>query len=319
MNQTPTPQQTQAPLQPLLAQAMMCIADPIFITDDTGKIVWINDAFSRLSGYDSDEALGHTPAILQSGKQNPSFYAELWQTIRAGDVWQGEIVDRRKDGSYYTAEEIIAPLRNDQGAISHFIAVQHDITRRQQESERDRHLAYHDILTGLPNRVLLHEAQQKAISHARRTQQLLATMFLDLDGFKTVNDKLGHSTGDQLLVAVADRLRANIRQSDTIARFGGDEFAILVTGFEDISVPATLARKLIDALTHPFVLRGQKFSLSASIGIALYPADGNDPETLLVNADKAMYQAKVEGGRRWRFYDSASCNRMQERSGGDSP
>lgn len=319
MTQVSTSQQAPQALQPLLAQAMASIADPIFITDETGKIIWTNDAFCRLSGYASEEVLGHTPAMLQSGKHSPSFFAELWDTIRAGQVWQGEIVDRRKDGSYYTAEEIITPLRDDDGTISHFIAVQHDITQREQESERERHLAYHDMLTGLPNRALLHEAQQKAISHAKRTQQQLAMMFLDLDGFKAVNDQLGHATGDLLLTAVADRLRACLRLSDTIARFGGDEFAVLVTGFEDTSVPEALARKLIDALAHPFVLRGQKFSLSASVGIALYPADGRDPDTLLANADKAMYQAKVEGGKRWRFYDSASCIRNQGRLSTASP
>jgi diguanylate cyclase (GGDEF)-like protein len=230
----------------------------------------------------------------------------MWQTILAGQVWKGEVVDRRKDGSLYTVEEVITPLFDKDGVITHFLALQHDITQRKKESERDHYLAYHDVLTGLPNRASFLDVQHKAISHAKRSQQMIATLFLDLDGFKPVNDAFGHHMGDQLLIAVAERLRATVRQADAVARFGGDEFAVLITNIMDINIAATLAHKLIDILSKPFVLRGQKFNVHASVGIAIYPADGENPEALLTHADKAMYQAKSEGGNTFRFYDAKS-------------
>ncbi|MES2534819.1 MAG: sensor domain-containing diguanylate cyclase [Pseudomonadota bacterium] len=288
--------------QSLLAQALTATANAIFITDQAGRIVWTNNAFSRLSGYSREDAIGCTPAILQSGQQSQTFYRHLWQTIHAGKVWQGEVVDQRKDGSPYTVDEVITPLFDKQGRITHFIAIQHDITRQKQESDHDRYLASHDVLTGLPNRAHFLDVQQQAIWHARRTQHMLATLFLDLDKFKPINDTLGHHIGDQLLAAVAERLRAAVRQADVVARIGGDEFAILLTSLPSTDIATTLARKLLDTLSRPFVLRGQKIEISASIGIALYPADGDDPQALLMHADKAMYQAKCAGGNRYQLY-----------------
>lgn len=288
--------------QPLLVKALTSVANAVFITDEVGQIIWINDAFSRLSGYSPEDAIGHTPAILQSGKQSQAFYAKLWQTILAGHVWQGEVVDQRKDGSLYTVDEVITPLFNDDGAITNFIAIQHDITARKQEGEHDRFLAYHDAVTGLANRPLFLSVMQLAIAHAQRTQHMLATLFLDLDGFKPINDAFGHHIGDQLLSAVAERLSAAVRKEDTVARFGGDEFAILLTGLLDSGIVAALAGKLVEAIARPFVVRGQKVNVRASIGISLYPTDGEDAETLLENADHAMYDAKHHGGNNFRFY-----------------
>lgn len=281
---------------------MASVANAIFITDRVGRIIWVNDAFTRLSGYSAQDVIGRTPSILQSGKQIASVYAQLWKTILAGEVWRGEMIDRRKDGSFFAVDEIITPLLDSQGAITHFIAIQHDITRQKRESEREHHLAYHDVLTDLPNRALFLGALKNAILNAERTQEMFATLFLDLDRFKPVNDTLGHSVGDHLLAAVAERLRTAIRQTDTVARIGGDEFAILLDELPDKAVVTTLAKKLCDVLSQPFVLRGQKISISASIGIAIYPADGDDLDTLLFNADKAMYQAKCHGGNAYQFY-----------------
>jgi diguanylate cyclase (GGDEF)-like protein/PAS domain S-box-containing protein len=290
----------------------------IFITDEVGQIVWVNDAFSRLSGYAPEDTIGRTPAILNSGRQPDSFYSKMWQTVTSGQVWKGEIEDQKKDGSTYIVDEVITPLFDSEGTITNFIAIQHDITQRKRETEREHHLAYHDILTGLPNRGLFVEVQTKAISHARRTHHVLATLFLDLDGFKPVNDTYGHRMGDQLLIAVGERLRAAVRQEDTIARFGGDEFAILIPSLNEASVVAALAQKLIDAISRPFVLRAQKINVKASIGISLYPSDGDDAETLLVNADKAMYRAKFRGGNVYEFYTS-SVPEDGEHSGNAGP
>jgi diguanylate cyclase (GGDEF)-like protein/PAS domain S-box-containing protein len=306
-----TPQPVQSSLQPLLAHALTHVANPIFITDQSGKIVWVNEAFCQVSGYTAEEALGSTPAMLQSGRQSPASHADMWQTIRSGRVWHGEVVDQRKDGSTYRADEVITPLRDAKGAVSHFIAVQHDITQREKEYQHERYLAYHDQLTGLPNRAMLRDIQQKVLAHAMRTQQLVAFMFVDLDGFKPVNDRLGHNVGDHLLAAVADRMRTGIRQSDTIARVGGDEFAVLVSGLDGRETAELLARKLLDALSRPFVMRGEKFSISASIGIAMFPADGANGDALLVHADRAMYQAKLLGGNRSCFYDRSFAAETQ--------
>jgi diguanylate cyclase len=288
--------------QSLLAHALASTASAILITDSSGEIVWINEAFSRLSGYQPDELLGRTPSILKSGKQSYAFYSELWQTILEGKVWQGEVVDQRKDGSLYTVDEIITPLFDQQGGITHFIAIQHDITQQKIDSEREHHLAYHDALTDLPNRLHFLGLQRQAISYARRTQHMIATLFLDLDRFKPVNDTLGHHVGDLLLSAVAERLRSAVRQADVVARFGGDEFAVLLTNLPDAGVAVTLTRKLLDILGQPYVLRGQRIDIGVSIGIAIYPTDGQDSETLLMNADKAMYQAKCRGGNNYQLY-----------------
>jgi diguanylate cyclase (GGDEF)-like protein len=303
MLQPEPPSAVSPPIEALLAQAITRVGNPIFITDRNGMIIWVNDAFCQLSGYAEDEMLGSTPSMLQSGAQSPSFYANLWRTILDGRIWRGEVIDQRKDGSLYLADEVITPLRDPEGAVSHFVAVQHDVTEREKEVQHERYLAYHDQLTGLPNRTMLRDIGQQTLAHAMRSQQVVALMFLDLDGFKPVNDRLGHAVGDLLLAAVAERMRASIRQSDTIARVGGDEFAVLVGGLDEREAAQALAHKLLAALARPFVLRGETFSISASIGIATFPADGANCETLLANADTAMYQAKLAGGNRCCFYE----------------
>lgn len=294
----------QLSLQSLLSRALASVADAIFITDKMGRIVWVNDAFCRLSGYAPHEAIGCSPAILQSGIQSQAFYAELWQTIAAGKVWQGEVVDRRKDGSFYTVDEIITPLFDEHGSITNFIAIQHDITLRKHDSERDHHLAYHDVLTGLPNRANFLRAQEMAIAKANNASHKLAILFLDLDRFKPVNDNFGHHVGDQVLVAVAERLRAALRRTDVVARLGGDEFGILLTEQVDTSVATALARKLLRSLSRPFMIDGIKIVIGSSIGVALYPTDGDDAERLLAKADKAMYRAKGSGGNDYRLVNA---------------
>ena len=293
----------------LLAKALATAADPIFITDNGGHIVWVNEAFSERSGFSAQEAIGQTPSFLKSGRHDASFYQDLWQTILAGHVWRGEVVERSKGGALYTAEEVITPLRDDKGTVSHFVAIQHDITMRKQETEREHFLAYHDALTGLYNRVLFLDLLQQAIARSRHSSLPLALLFLDLDNFKRINDSFGHETGDRLLIAVAERLVAAVRKStDAVARLSGDEFAILQTDLNDRQAALSLAHKLLESIAQPFVLEGRKVHTGISIGIAIYPTDGEAPDELLRNADKAMYLAKSRGRGICQFYDPALCS-----------
>jgi diguanylate cyclase (GGDEF)-like protein/PAS domain S-box-containing protein len=287
----------------LLTQAITQMANAVAITGVDGRIAWVNDAFCQMSGYARNDLIGATPSILKSGKQSAEFYAALWQQVLSGKVWEGKIVDARKDQSLYIADQTITPLRDADGIIRHFVAVQHDVTQHERRRERDRFLALHDALTGLPNRAFLRESIRKTISSASRNEQLLAVMFIDLDGFKAVNDGYGHLVGDQLLAAVAERLRKALRQADTVARVGGDEFVALAVGLDHRAGAAGLAKKLVDALTSPFVVRGNQLSVGASVGIAMFPADGSDGDALVNNADLAMYRAKLEGGKRYHFFE----------------
>lgn len=290
------------PQQALLANALESVANAIFITDETGHIVWANQAFSRLCGYRLQEVIGNTPAMLRSGLQSEAFYADLWQTILSGRIWRGHVVERHKNGALYTVDQTITPLVGEHGVISHFIAIQQDVTLRRQDAEHEHYLAYHDPLTGLPNRNFFLDLEQQAMIRAKYTQHALALLFLDLDGFKLVNDTFGHEIGDQLLRAVAERLASTVRRSDTVGRFGGDEFAILVPDLLDNDVAILLARKLIATIAQPFMIAARDIHIGASIGISLFPRDGQTQEDLLRKADQAMYLAKKQGGGGYHFY-----------------
>lgn len=289
------------PPQALLANALSHAANAIFLTDHLGQIVWVNDAFCRLSGYSQEEIIGCAPSLVKSGMQSDVFYAELWRTILAGNVWRGQMVDRRKSGSLYVVNETVTPLLDEHGVITHFVAIQQDMTLQSDEQEREHYLAYHDILTGLPNRALFLELGQQAMSQASRARHGLALLFLDLDRFKPVNDIHGHSIGDRLLLAVSERLSAAIRKSDAVARFGGDEFAILLPDLLDAATAVALARKLTESIAQPFVIAQQELHVGVSIGIALYPTDGDTLDELIHKADEAMYLAKKCGGGNFQF------------------
>lgn len=297
------PDGSASALEGLLTEAFEQFPAPAMLTDSAGSILWANRALCELSGYAVEELLGHTPSLLRSGEHDAAFYQQLWDTVKAGRIWRGDVIDRRKDGTLYVAEEAVAPLRDAQGVIRHFVAVQHDITQREARREHEHYLAYHDVLTRLPNRAMLDETAQKAALSALRSGQLLAMMFLDLDGFKSINDTLGHYVGDQLLAAVAQRLQSGIRRSDTVARIGGDEFAVLMTDLDSRASAGLLAQKLLDALVHPFQFRKHQFTMRASIGIAIFPSDATSVDALLNQADQAMYQAKLLGGQRYHFFD----------------
>ncbi len=289
----------------LQSTALARAANAIFITDRQGRIQWANAAFHRLSGYEPVELLGQTPRLLRSGVQDSNFYAGLWQTILSGEVWTGEVVERRKDGSHYVVQQTVTPLRGPDGEVNHFVAIHEDITARKEAEAQVQHLAFHDPLTDLPNRALFQNRIPQALGHARRNHTLVAVHFIDLDCFKMVNDTLGHALGDILLKQVAERLQGCLRSADTVARLGGDEFAILQTDLTRVEGAAVLARKVLETLRAPYNLGGQDVHTSASIGVTIYPLDEVDPGQLLQNADLAMYQAKKEGKNNFQLYTSS--------------
>jgi len=293
--------------------AMETAANAIFITDAAGRIEWVNRGFIDLTGYGLDEVLGQTPRLLKSGRQEEGFYRELWKAIAAGSVWSGEIVNRRKDGGLYVASETITPLRDEQGRVTRYVAVQMDITAQKAAEDRLEHMATHDTLTGLPNRELLRDRLRVSLAQARRRRTQVAVMFLDLDRFKFINDTLGYTEGDRLLREVARRLTAALRNEDTLARLGGDEFIVILP---DIGAPidaATVADKILGQMAAPFDLAGHEIRITTSIGISLYPQDGRRSETLLQHADAAMYHAKERGKNNYQFYTAALNARIVRR------
>ena len=416
----------------LRSAALEAAANGIVITDRHGTIVWANHAFTKMTGYSKEEILGQNPRLLKSGKQPESYYANLWSTISSGRVWQGEIVNRRKDGTTYTEEMTITPVTQDLGSMTdtYFIAIKQDITERKQAQQALRHaeekyraifedavvgifqttpdgcplsvnrayaemlgydspeqllaevsnvarqlfvdpgrmgelghaldendvvrgaeveiyrrdrtkkwvlvnlravrdhggnivlregtveditdrkvaeervqfLAYYDALTGLPNRTLLQDRLSRALASARRRKDKVALLFLDLDGFKTINDSLGHSFGDLFLQVVAERLKRFAREQDTVARVGGDEFLIVLTAVKDAADAAVAAERIMNAMTAACVIQGRSLSISCSVGISIFPEHGRDGEILIKNADAAMYWAKEKGRSSFRFF-----------------
>lgn len=285
-----------------LSSAMEKVADSIFITDANGVIEYVNSAFVIVTGYERDEAIGKSAGIIKSGSHDEKFYAQIWETLLRGEVYRNVIVNRRKDGQLYHEAVTITPLTDPQGHVTHFISSGKDMSESIQAQERLHHLAHHDALTGLPNRVLFVERLKHALQRANHRKRAVAVMFLDMDRFKMVNDTLGHEAGDRLLQAMASRLLACVREGDTIARFGGDEFAGLLNDVASPEDVAPIVGKFLEALAPPFVIDGHELFVGGSIGVSLYPDDGADPQTLMKNADTAMYCAKQRGGNSSEFY-----------------
>jgi diguanylate cyclase (GGDEF)-like protein/PAS domain S-box-containing protein len=286
----------------LLSTALASAGNGVFITDARGRIMWINNAFTRLTGYISAEAIGRAPSLLKSGKQDESFYKILWNTIQQGNTWSQETVERHKSGTLFTVQQTITPIKDDDGVISHFVSILDDITVQKETAARIQYMAHFDALTTLPNRALFHDRLSQVLAQAKREGHISALMFIDLDRFKTVNDTLGHHIGDLLLQAVAERLKACVRETDTVSRLGGDEFTVLlphVHGREDASL---IAAKITATLATPFMLEGHEVQIGSSTGIAFYPADAGSNEALIKCADDAMYTAKEQGRGTFRFY-----------------
>ena len=301
----------------LFEVALNSAANGILITAPDSTIEWANRAFSRLTGYSLEEALARKPGeLVKSGIHDRPFYQRMWQTILAGQVWQGEITNRRKDGTLYDEELTISAVTDAKGRIKHFVAIEQDITERKAAVGRVRHLAHHDVLTDLPNRALLTDRLGQALARVRRDRGMLAVMFLDLDNFKPVNDTLGHDIGDQLLKQVAVRLTTCLqRQSDTVSRIGGDEFVILLEQIEGPQDCVVMAERVLDTLAQTFRVGLHLIDISASIGIAVYPQHGEDVLLLQKNADTAMYRAKRDGRHCYRFFGEITENPGSDASG----
>lgn len=296
-----------------LSSALEQTADAIMITDRDGIIEYVNRAFVTTTGYSVEEALGKRPNILNSSKHGAEFYREFWNTILAGKVYSDVFINKKKDGSLYYEEKTITPLKDGNGVVTHFVSTGHDITERMQTQERLQFLAHHDVLTGLPNRSLFIDHLKQSLAYARWHNRLVAVLFFDIDRFKNINDTLGHDVGDQLLQAIARRLAGCLRERDTVARFGGDEFVIVLNDIAASSDVGLLAKKILDTMRPPFLVNDVTLHATASIGISLFPGDGEDSGSLLSKADTAMYRAKDMGRNQYQFYSTEMGARAFER------
>ena len=288
----------------LAAQVFEQSQQSIVITDRSGVILRVNRYFSELTGYPAEEAIGNTPRVLKSLRHDGEFYRDLWKSLDQEGKWRGEIWNRKKNGDGFAALLSISSVRNGAGEIIYFIGVLEDITEQKISTERIYHLAHFDVLTNLPNRRLFNDRLLLAIQQAERYGSRFAVMFLDLDNFKRINDTLGHHAGDLLLQAVAQRLLEHLRKIDAVARFGGDEFAIMLEEVKDPTDVERIAQKIIDAVSTPVELEGVVVQVGVSIGVSIYPADGQSVQELFRNADTAMYRAKAHGKNRCQFFDA---------------
>jgi diguanylate cyclase (GGDEF)-like protein/PAS domain S-box-containing protein len=278
----------------------------IIITDAKGTIISVNKAFTALTGYESTEAIGRNPRLLQSGMHDKTFYKELWGTLISTGKWSGEMWNRKKSGEIFPENSSIWALWGDDGKIANFFSIFNDISTVKRAQERLEDMAVHDALTGLPNRIALSTFLQKAIASANRHKKLLAVCFLDLDGFKPINDSHGHVAGDKVLVEIAGRLNNSVRSNDFVARLGGDEFVLLLSDFSTVDEIETAVIRILEEVALPISLdeNETQVSVSGSLGITVYPLDEVDSDTLIRHADQAMYDAKNMGRNNWKMFDT---------------
>ncbi|TVP89271.1 MAG: diguanylate cyclase, partial [Pseudomonadaceae bacterium] len=288
----------------LTTRAFEQSTDGFLITDAEQRILMVNQGFTRITGYPEADVLGRNPSILSSGRHDRAFYLRMWQEIEEQGQWQGEVWNRRKDGSLYPEWLTISRLLDEQGRVSHYLAVISDITQHKQDEERIHKLAYYDLLTGLPNRSLLEQRGLLAFGLAARHRTQLALLYIDLDNFKNVNDSLGHDVGDTLLIVLAQRLQSILRDEDTLARSGGDEFLLLLPDV-DANGASHVAERILHLLADPMEAKGHELVVTGSIGIAMCPDDGEDLASLHTKADIAMYRAKALGRNAFSFFTPA--------------
>ena len=288
--------------------------EAVIITDAKARILAVNRAFTEITGYTQHEVIGDRPNILKSGRYDQAFYQQMWHKIKTEGQWHGEIWNRRKSGEIYPEWLSINSVLDDRGEAINYIGVFSDISHIKHSEEQLHHLAHYDPLTDLPNRLQLSNQLASSIGRANRLDHRLALLFIDLDHFKTINDSLGHPTGDRVLQMASERLRNRLRKQDFLARLGGDEFVILLEDCKRLDDAAYVAQDVIDAMQKPFILEGvQEIYLGSSIGISLYPEDGRESVELIRNADTAMYRAKEEGRNTYRFYTEAMTLAASER------
>lgn len=288
----------------LLGNIFENATEGVLVTTPDTIIINVNNAFSRLTGYTREEVLGKTPNILYSGRQDSTFYQKMWETLQQQGYWQGEIWNRRKNGDVYLEWLSISAIRNEAGHLTHYLAIFSDITEERKKEEQLYRLAHYDALTGLPNRMLFRDRLNQAINHARRNGTGVGLMFLDLDGFKKINDHYGHDIGDKLLQLVGSRLTTLLRTNDSIGRYGGDEFTILINQTNRYSDIELVARKVIESMNEPFEIDGISHHTSTSIGISFFPEHSQKVDELFKYADDAMYQAKRMGKNTYHVYGS---------------
>jgi diguanylate cyclase (GGDEF)-like protein/PAS domain S-box-containing protein len=288
-------------------------SEGVMITGPDKRIVAVNLAFSRITGYSEDEVRGREPNLLRSGRHDEAFYRAMWSAITGTERWQGEIWNRRKDGGEYPEWLNISVVRDDAGAIINYIGVFSDISSIKQAQDKLEYTAHHDALTGLPNRLLFRDRMEQALAVSRRSHEGVALLFIDLDRFKLINDTLGHEAGDLLLQAVAQRLTACMREEDTVARMGGDEFVVIQKGVARPEDAVLLAARMLAAVSRPLTIAGHEIVVSLSVGISLYPQDGDNASTLLKHADAAMYRAKEKGRNGYQYYSDEMSQAGVER------
>ncbi len=283
--------------------------EAMFVTDASPKILAVNDAFTRLTGYLHEEIVGQSPVILKSSRHEPNFYEEFWAALNTVGTWQGEVWDRRKDGSEFPIGLTITRIKNDQGETTHYIATFADVSERKAAEERIRYLVHHDALTGLPNRTLLTEHLDRFLVRARRQNRQVMVLSIDIDRFKVVNDSLGHAMGDLLLQQLAQRLQDCLDEGDVLSRPGGDEFVVILPSVQEISAALPQVEKIVNGIRQPLYVGEMEFNLTASIGISVFPGDGKDRDALIKNADVAMNYAKETGRNQYTFF-TAELNAM---------
>lgn len=290
----------------LAANVFTHASEAIMITSPQGAIIEINSAFSRITGYSRDEVLGRNPRMLNSGRQGKEYYAAMWQSLIDKGQWYGEIWNRRKNGEIYAEMQTISTVRDAQGSILQYVAQFSDITALKEHEHELRRIANFDALTGLPNRVLLSDRLQQIMTHAQLRGQWLAVVYVDLDGFNSVNDIHGHETGDQLLVAAAANIQSVLRKGDSLARLGSDEFVVVLDNLSDVEACGPILNSILAAIAQPVLIGNEQHHISASLGTTFYPqVEDVNPDQLLRQADQAMYHAKLAGKNRYHVFDSA--------------
>ncbi|MCK4911221.1 MAG: diguanylate cyclase, partial [Thermodesulfovibrionales bacterium] len=296
----------------IMGKVFEASTEAVVITDHENRIIDINSAFTQITGFKKSEVLGKDPGFMKSGRHGPLFYEQMWDEIRKTGSWQGEVWDLRKDGSAYPKWLSIRTLKESDGSIKKHIGVFSDITPVKESQELHEFLAHYDSLTRLPNRAYYNEQLRKAMAQADASDLMVGVLLIDLDRFKYINDTIGHAAGDTMLKAAGQRIKGCIRESDTVARLGGDEFAVILTGVAKDKTAISVAKKIIEAM-HPPVMSGHhEMRSTASVGLTLYPMDGDKPNQLLKNAEIAMYQAKDSGHNTYRVFTSEMHEKIKE-------